>query len=110
MAGIEKRIENRSFMNQYYSVNISLNSIDSNHQFVLWDRSPQGLSFLIEEDATVLSHISVGDVFKMKYFPIELLGDTKCIKTQIRHITKHSKGHGKYRKVGLLILEEENSG
>lgn len=107
MSGIEKRTETRSFVNQYYSVNLSLNGLESNHQFVLWDRSPHGLCFLIEEDSKVLSHISVGDVFKMKYFPMELLGDTKCIKTQIRHITKHPKGHGKYRMVGLLILEEE---
>ena len=101
-----KRYEPRSVVDQYYSVHFSLSGLDSDYQFVLWDLSPHGLCFLIEEDSSVLSHLSVGDVFRMKYFPSELLGDTKYIKTQIRHISKDSKGRfGKYRMVGLLVME-----
>ena len=106
MSRTEKRAEFRSVVNQYYSVHFSVSGIDTGHQFVLWDISPHGLCFLIEEDSEVLAKLSVGDIFRMKYYPLELLGDTKYIRTQIRHITKDPSGRfGKYRMVGLLILE-----
>jgi len=103
----EKRTEPRTIIDKYYSVQFVIEPINSVYQFSLWDISTNGMCILIEEDSDVLNYLKVGDVFRMKYYPVELLGQTKLIKTEIRHITKGGKGRfKKCFKVGLAILEK----
>lgn len=103
----EKRREPRMIINEYYSVQFAIEPIKSVYQFTLWDISANGMCILIEEDSDVLNYLKVGDVFRMKYYPVELMGQTKLIKTEIRHITKDGQGRfKKCFKVGLSILEK----
>lgn len=71
--------------------------------------SPHGMCILIEKDSRILEVLSEGSEFRMKYFPRDLLGATRIVKTRICHITE--KGPGRFRAycmVGLAILEQES--
>jgi len=96
----------KEIINKYYSVQFSIKNLDSFHQFILWDISPNGLCILIEKDSGVLDHLAVNDVFMMKYYPRELLGDSRFIRTGIRHISNDNRGRMKeYYMVGLAVLD-----
>jgi len=105
-AGLERRAELRQIIDQYYSVQFFIECLDALYQFVIWDISPQGMCILVDNDSDVLNHLSVGDVFKTKYYPRELYGETRIRKTEIRHISKGSGTRfSNYHMVGLKILE-----
>jgi hypothetical protein len=50
--------------------------------------SLSGLCLLVREDSQILKKIKVGEKYKMKYYPVNLLDKVKYIDTEIRHITK----------------------
>ncbi|QTA85591.1 PilZ domain-containing protein [Desulfonema magnum] len=105
----EKRVEPRTIIEQYYSVQFSIEEVGSVYQFILQDISPGGLCILIKEDSVILNYLKIGDVLRMKYYPIELLSQTDFIKTEIRHITKKKTGRFRgYLAVGLKILEKKD--
>jgi len=103
----EKRIEPRTILDKYYSVQFMLNGVGPTYLFKLRDISSNGLCILVKEDSGVLKHLKVGDMLTMEFKPPELTGTSKLLKTQIRHITKGKEGRfmGHYL-VGLLILEK----
>lgn len=104
----ENRAEQRVIVNKYYSVQFSIEGLDSVYQFILWDLSTHGMCILIEKDSGVLNFLAVGDVFRMRYYPQELLKETKCARTEIRHISNGGEGRFKdFYMVGLKILENE---
>ncbi|ABW67049.1 hypothetical protein [Desulfosudis oleivorans] len=105
----EKRSELRTIVDEYYSVQFFLKEMASLCHFVLWDMSSHGMCILIEKDSHILDVLSEGREFRMKYFPRDLLGATRIVKTRICHITKGSSGRFRdYCLVGLAILEQES--
>jgi len=103
--GIERRAEPRTIVDQYYSVQLSINGLEFDYQFKIWDISSQGMCILIKKDSNVLNHLNIGAVMDMKYSPIEVSNPPEVLKTKIMHITKDSKGRFKeYYMVGLSIL------
>lgn len=98
------RIEKREVIKEYYSVEIQIEDSNQVNQFVIYDMSSSGLCLLIREDSHILKKLEVGKKYKMKYYPVNLLGNVEYIDTRIRHITK-SKNHslsGHYM-VGLSL-------
>ncbi len=103
--GRERRTEAREIINEFYSVQFFVKHLDALFQFVLWDISPNGMCILIDNDSEALYHLAVGDVFKIKYYPRDLYGETMICRTEIRHITKGSGTRfTDYHMVGLKIL------
>jgi hypothetical protein len=102
--GINKRSEKRELIREYYSVEISIEGAEHVNQFVIYDMSASGLCLLIKEDSNVLNRIKVGEKYKMKYYPVNLLDNVKYIDTRICHITrsKNSSLAGHYM-VGLAL-------
>ncbi|MBU1170531.1 MAG: hypothetical protein KKD44_13290 [Proteobacteria bacterium] len=99
-----QRVEKRELIKEYYSVEIHIEGSGQVNQFVIYDMSSSGLCLLVREDSLILNKIKVGKKYKMKYYPVDLLGNVEYIDTQIRHITK-SKNHslsGHYM-VGLSL-------
>lgn len=103
----DRRFETRSRVDQYDSVEFSVNGLEHLYQFRIWDISPSGMGVLVKEGSEVLKHLKVGDILNMKYYREESLDQPEYLRTKIKHITKDDRGRfkGSYL-VGLSILLE----
>jgi hypothetical protein len=107
---LEKRSEPRSIIQEYYSVNLSIDKKPSVFQFLIWDMSLKGMCLLVKEDSDALKHLQVGRVFNMKYYKRDTSKPAEYLKTEIRHISKDDEGRFKgHYLVGIAILENHNS-
>lgn len=99
----------RKIINEFYSVEINFDGNCLMNQFVIYDITTEGLCLIIEDDSKLLKKITVGGIYKMKYYPINLLDKVKYIETKIRHITKADvkKFDGHYL-VGLSIKKDKS--
>jgi len=86
----------RTVIDQYYSVQFSINGLINIYQFKLRDIFSKGICIAVKEDSAVLNHIKAGDMLNMKYCTINS-GPTENIKTKIKSINKidekRFKGH-----------------
>lgn len=102
----EKRSEERTLVDLYYSVEFSVRGVDCVYQFKIRDRSPRGIGVLVREDSEVLKHLKVGDVLEVKYYRTDSSMPNDYFETEIRHIDRDEEG--KFRGhcfVGLKILK-----
>jgi len=107
---LEKRSEARSIIDEYYSVNLSIDKKPSLFQFLIWDMSLKGMCLLVKEDSDALNHLKVGQIFNMKYYKRDSSKPAEFLKTEIRHISKDDEGRFKgHYLVGIEILENHNS-
>ena len=98
------RTEKRDVIQAYYSVEINIGGSDHVNQFVIYDMSSSGLCLLVREDSLILKQIKVGEKYKMKYYPVNLLDKVTYIDTQICHITKSkNSGLSGHYMVGLSL-------
>jgi hypothetical protein len=101
----ERRSENRTASDRYYSVEFTVKELASAYQFKIWNISSQGMCVLVKEGSKILPYLHVGDVITMKYYLTESLGTTEDVNTKIKHITKDDQGRFKgHYLVGLAIL------
>ncbi|GAB6096226.1 hypothetical protein JCM14469_24790 [Desulfatiferula olefinivorans] len=101
---INQRNEKRNLIKEYYSVEIQIEGSRQVNQFVIYDMSASGLCLLVQEDAPILKKIRVGEKYRMKYYPVNLLDKVTYIDTQIRHITKSENiSLSKHYLVGLSL-------
>ena len=75
------------------------------YQFKIRNISTKGMCILVRQNSHVISHLEVGNILDMKYYPEEGKGHIDQSKTEIVHITKGKPGwfEGHYL-VGLSIL------
>ena len=107
---LEKRSETRSIIDEYYSVNFSIDKKPSLFRFLIWDMSLKGMCLLVKEDSDVLNHLKVGQIFNMKYYKRDSSKPAEFLKTEIKHISKDDEGRFKgHYLVGIEILENHNS-
>ena len=106
----EKRSEKRTIVDQYYSVDFSVENESLLYQFKIWDLSSKGMCLLIKEDSAAMKHIDIGDIVKMKYYKADSATPGKYLKTKIIHISKDEEGRFKgHHVVGIEILGEPDS-
>ena len=103
----EKRAESRKMVDQYESVEFSVEGLDFAYQFKIWNIASSSLCLLIKETSDILSRLNVGDTLNMTYYSNDSSHPHGDLATKIRHITKNDEGRlrGHYL-VGLEILEE----
>ncbi len=108
---INQRTEKREVIKQYYSVEIAIDGAGHINQFVIYDMSASGLCLLVREDSGLLDKIKVGERYRMKYYPVNLLEKVRYIDTRICHITRSGNNSlsGHYM-VGLALENGEASG
>ena len=103
---MNRRIETRTLLDLYYSVQFALSASGPIFQFKLRDITSHGLCILVRKDSVVLEKVRVSDTINMEFSPPQGTGRPKKLKTQIKHITDQEqnglKGHF---LVGLSILE-----
>jgi len=102
----EKECDLKMQMDQYYSVEFSVNGPSVPHQFKLWNIPPTPMCLLVKEDSDVLRELKVGDTVKMKYYPADSAFPSDYLDTTIRHIGKNDQERFKnHYLVGLEIVE-----
>ena len=107
--GIDRRSEPRSIVDKYSSVEFSIHQLVYVYQFKIWETSISGMSILVKEDSAILEHLKVGDVFDMKYYPIDSSVVPVSLKTGIKHITKDDQNRFRdHCLVGLTIIEKQS--
>ena len=96
-------------VDQYYSVEISLEGLHYLHQFKLWHMAESSMCFLVREDSEILGFLNVGDIIKMKFYRLDTLPATELLDTEIRLITKKEQGRYKgHYIIGLAIQPHES--
>lgn len=101
---VERRSEQRSIADRYYSVQFTLAGLKPQYQFKTWNISKKGLCILVKEGSAVLNHLNAGDVLDMTYYANEPRGTLENLQTRIQHITMNDSGRFKgHYLVGLSI-------
>ncbi|MBW2133057.1 MAG: hypothetical protein JRG88_11075 [Deltaproteobacteria bacterium] len=98
----------RTLVDQYYSVQVTVDKETPIYQFKLRDTSEGGLCIAVRRDSDILSRLEVGQVHRMRYAPSGVRGELKYILTKIRHITLCREGpHKDHYLVGLTVVDHE---
>ncbi len=103
----DRRSEERSQANDFYSVELSLPGLIYVYQFSLWNLSAKGLCILVREDSPVLDFLTPGMVLEMKFYGPMNAEPPRVLNAEIKHVSHDPEG--KFRDhvlVGLSILEE----
>jgi len=106
----ENRVETRTIVDKFYSLEFSVKELAYVFQFRIWNISEKGMCILVREDSALIEHIKVGDTFKMKYYQADPLGPAEHLETEVRHITKDD--HGRFKGhflLGLMILGRQST-
>jgi hypothetical protein len=106
LENFERRSEPRTRIDQYHSVEFSVDGLDFAYQFKIWNIASSSICLLIKESSEILPRLNVGDTLNMRYYSDDSTLPHGELATQIRHITKNNEGRLKgHYLVGLEILE-----
>ena len=103
----ENKAVSRHILDNYHSVQFSLNDMGPIYLFKLRDISLNGPCILVKEDFSVFKKLEVGDILHMEFNPPELSVPNKLLKTRIISKNSHDLFTG-HSLVGLSIVEETN--
>ena len=103
----KSQTESRYILDNYYSVQFSLNDVGPIYLFKLRDISLNGPCILVKEDSSVFKQLRIGDILYMEFNPTELSMPNKLFKTQIISKNSHDIFSG-HSLVGLSIIEDPN--
>jgi len=103
-SSVDRRSEERTLVDRFFSVEFSKTGLDAIYQFKIWNISSKGICILVKEDSVLMGHLKVGDVLEMKYYPSDESGPVQQSRTEITHITRDAEGRFKgHFLVGLAI-------
>lgn len=106
---VDRRSENRTVIDRYYSVEFQKKGVDGIYLFKIWNLSPSGICIIVKEDSALMAHLKVGDILDMKYHPAGDVGPIERVKTEITHITTDAQGRFKgHYLVGLSMIPASN--
>ncbi len=106
----ERRSENRTLIiDRSYSVEINLGRPIPIYQLKLRDISGHGVCLLVKEGSSILDHLEVEQVLKMKYWSESRSEPTGYLKAQVKYISKQDKGpFKKHYLIGLFIKDKHD--
>jgi hypothetical protein len=105
----EKKSGHKRRMDQYYSVEFSINGLSVPRQFKIWNIPPTAMCFLVKENSNILRGLRVGDTLRMKYYSANSAYPSDYMETAIRHIGKNDQERfKKHYLVGLEIVEGQD--
>ena len=107
--GVKRRSEHRKRLNQYFSVELSIDGLDFPYQFKIRNIASTSMCVLVKEDSDILPLLKAGDRLNMKYYSYGSVYPPEYLETVIRHITKNDQGRFKgHYVVELEILENQD--
>ena len=105
----EKKPEHGKRVDQYHSVEFSINGLSVLHQFKIWKIPPTTMCLLIKENSDILRGLRVGDTLRMKYYSANSAYPSDYMETTIRHIGKNDQERfKKHYFIGLEIVEGQD--
>ncbi|MBI9082866.1 MAG: PilZ domain-containing protein [Desulfobacterales bacterium] len=103
---MERRAEPRTFLEQFQSVQFSVQGMPYLYQFKIRDISSQGLCIMVRQDSNILPHLTVGDILEMEYRKISSAASGQTLRTRISHVTRQNLGRFKgHSLVGLKVVD-----
>jgi len=91
---------------RYYSVEFPVKGFDFQYQFKIRHIGSRSMCILVREDSNILRRLKVGNVFTIKYRPIDAACPSDYLDTAITNITKNRAGRFKgHYLVGLKIMK-----
>ncbi|MCW9095713.1 MAG: hypothetical protein OQJ74_07715 [Ignavibacteriaceae bacterium] len=103
----ESNTISKYILDNYHSVQFSLNGMGPIYLFKLRNMSFNGPCILVKENSSVFKQLEVGDILHMEFNPMELSVPNNLLKTQIISKISHDLYTG-HSLVGLSIIEEPN--
>lgn len=99
-------IPSRDFLEQFYSVEFSIQNVKFLYQFKIWKNKENPAFVLVKENSDILNWIKIGDTLDLKYYSSNPVGSTQEIPTKIMDIKRHYEGRFKgHYVVSLWALE-----
>ncbi|HIJ56231.1 MAG TPA: hypothetical protein HPQ03_08895 [Deltaproteobacteria bacterium] len=90
---------------QFHSVEFHVDGLQLLYQSKVWSNGTDPMFTLVKEDSDVLNRIQVGDILNMKFYSSDGYCPPKDLETEIKHITKDTRGRFKgHFLVGLAIV------
>ena len=102
-----RKSDSRTILDNFYSVQFSLNHMGPTYLFKLRDIPLNGLCILVKEDSSVLKELKVGDILDMEYNTTGLSDSSKRLKTQVSYKNCHDRFAG-HSLVGLSIVDKQD--
>jgi len=100
----ECRLEEKTIINGYYSVQFNLNGKGLFYLFRLRNKTSNKPYILVKKDSSVFNELKVGDILDMEYNQSESLGGSKLFKTLITSKIPHDRYTG-HSIIGLSIID-----
>ena len=102
----ERKDRSGERVDQYDSVEFSLNGLNARYQFKIWNIAPGPNCVLVKEDSEILPRLRVGDTLNLKYYSSGSFSSIDNLETTIRNIRKDDDGRFKgHYLVALEILD-----
>jgi len=103
---IGNKYDSGTILDEFYSVQFSLNGKGPRYIFKLRNTSLNGPCILVNKDSSVFKQLKVGDILNMEYNQMGSF-DSSILKTQINSKNSHNCFNG-HSLVGLSIIEEQH--
>ena len=97
-------------IDQYYSVEFSLEGLHYLHQFKIWTLAKSSMCVLVRDDSEILGFLNVGDIIKMKFYRMGKLPAADLLDTEIRLIDKAEQGRYRGHYIIGLAIQPPDSG
>jgi hypothetical protein len=99
----EYRLETKTILNEYFSVQFFLNGKGPSYLFRLRNNTSNEPYILVKQNSSVFNELKVGDILDMEYNKSESSGDSKLLKTIITSKIPHDRYTG-HSIIELSIL------
>ena len=105
---VERRSAPRKQVDQYYSLEFSIDGRSVTYQFRVWNKATRSMGFLVEQNSDILPRLKVGKTLDVKYHSTDSGNHSEYLETLIGHITKVDQGRLKgHYLVGLEISNSQ---
>ena len=107
----ERRAAPRTVLEEFQSVQFSVQDLPYLYQFKIRDVSSQGLCILVRQDSNILPHLVVGNILEMEYQKTPSTEHGQVFQTRISHVTHQDQGRFRgHSLVGLKVVDTRKSG
>ena len=103
---IGNKSESGTILDEFYSVQFSLNGKGPRYIFKLRNTPKNGLYILVKEDSTIFKQLKVGDILNMEYNQMGSF-NSSILKTQISSKNSHNGFNG-HSLIGLSIIDGQH--
>ena len=89
---------------KFHSVEFHVDGLRLLYQSKIWSSGSDPMFTLVKEDSDILNRIRVGDILNMRFYSSDNYCPPKDLETEIKYITRDTKGRFKgHFLVGLAI-------